>query len=539
MANETIEDWAPDIRSRTDEGAERESARSSPSPASARVAATVAADVLSLATASLVTGGAMVALGHVPGIRRLFEVFPSDGSTSMLLLLTLVPYWLFLLYAFGLYRASGASIRGVSIENTMRGFTALTVGSWLLFLLMVLLRGVDSPLGALAVFWAVASLAVPLGRWTARAVVWRRRAFAERVLIVGAGTVGHTLAAKIAKHPEYRIELVGFLEDGEPMPNGSGPEVPVIGSLRQLEQIIDRERVNRVILAFSQARHQQFLTVARICADHGVRVNIVPRLFEVLSSRAGVDDLEGIPLLDVAQVELSQLSMIVKRAFDLFVGGILTVLFLPWCALIAILIKVDSPGPVFFRQERMGRNGRVFRILKFRSMRVPARGPRGAQRVLRPDVQDKERPACDPPRQLSAAHQPGRTAAALQRGARQHEPGRPSPALGRRSEAVQGLGEEAAEHHARHHRPVAGDGTQRHPVRRDDQARLFLRHRLEPQLGHPPAAGDDSRRLRPPRRVLTAPPIGARSSLHLLRRILVPRVQLRKYSHAARRRQRR
>ena len=376
MANGTVEDWAPEISSQADEEAARESVKSYSSPASARVAATVAADVLSLAAAALITGGLMVALAHVPGIRRLFEVFPADGSTSMVLLLTLVPYWLFLLYAFGLYRASGASIRGASIENVMRGFTALTVGSWLLFLLMVLLRGVDSPLGALAVFWAVASLAVPFGRWTARAVVWRRPAFAERVLIVGAGTVGHTLAAKIAKHPEYRIDLIGFLEDGEPMPNGTGPTVPVIGSLRQLEQVIDRERVNRVILAFSQARHQQFLTVARICADHGVKVNIVPRLFEVLSSRAGVDDLEGIPLLDVAQVELSQLSMIVKRSFDLFVGGILTVLFLPLFAVVAVLIKLDSPGPVFFRQERMGHNGRVFRIFKFRSMKVGAEGQR-------------------------------------------------------------------------------------------------------------------------------------------------------------------
>jgi exopolysaccharide biosynthesis polyprenyl glycosylphosphotransferase len=307
----------------------------------------------------------------VPGLRRLFEVFPS-GSGDAILMLTLVPYWLFLLYVFGLYKASGASIRGASLENAMRGFTALTVGSWLLFLLMVFLRGTDSPLGTLAVFWAVAAVAVPVGRWAARTVVWRRRAFAERVLIVGAGTVGHTLAAKIAKHPEYRIDLVGFLEDGEPMPNGTGLEVPVIGSMHELEEVIRREKVNRVILAFSQARHQQFLTVARICAEHGVKVNIVPRLFEVLSSRAGVDDLEGIPLLDVAQVELGQVNMIVKRTFDLLAGGVLTALCLPLFAVVAVLIKLDSPGPVFFRQERVGRHDHVFRIFKFRSMTLGA-----------------------------------------------------------------------------------------------------------------------------------------------------------------------
>ena len=372
MANGTVEDWAPDISSQSQEKAVPEGMRRSASPAAARIAATVAADVLSLTITALTSAALMVALAQAPGIRRLLEIYPSDGLSSMILLLTLVPYWLFLLYAFGLYRASGASIRGVSLQNAMRGFTALTVGSWFLFLLMVLVRGVDAPVAALAIFWAAASVAVPFGRWVARTVVWRRSAFAERVLIVGAGTVGHTLSAKIAKHPEYRIELVGFLEDGEPMPNGTGPEVPVIGSLRELEAVIESERVNRVILAFSQARHQQFLTVARICAEHGVKVNIVPRLFEVLSSRAGVDDLEGIPLLDVVQVELGQLNMFIKRMFDLLVGGILVLFFLPVLAIVTALIKLDTPGPVFFRQERMGRNGRVFRIFKFRSMTVGA-----------------------------------------------------------------------------------------------------------------------------------------------------------------------
>ena len=285
MANGTVEDWAPESRSDTDEEAVRESARSSSSPAAARVAATVARRCPLArcrgADHRWPDGGAEPRARHPPPLRGLSLGLPDD----MILLLTLVPYWLFLLYAFGLYRASGASIRGASIENAMRGFTALTVGSWLLFLLMVLLRGIDSPLGALAVFWAVAAVAVPVGRWTARALVWRRRAFAERVLIVGAGTVGHTLAAKIAKHPEYRIELVGFLEDGRADAQRDRAGGPGHRLAARAGRGHPRERVNRVILAFSQARHQQFLTVARICAEHGVKVNIVPRLFEVLSSQ--------------------------------------------------------------------------------------------------------------------------------------------------------------------------------------------------------------------------------------------------------------
>ncbi len=142
----------------------------------------------------------------------------------------------------------------------------------------------------------------------------------------------------------------------------------MLGTLADLEEIIAREELDRVIVAFSQARHPESLQLVRLCADHGVKVNIVPRLFEVVSSRAGVDDIEGIPLLDVGHVELSRFNMAVKRAFDVLVGGVGVILVLPLFAVVAVLIKLDSPGPVFFRQERMGRGGCTFRMWKFRTM---------------------------------------------------------------------------------------------------------------------------------------------------------------------------
>ena len=141
---------------------------------------------------------------------------------------------------------------------------------------------------------------------------------------------------------------------------------------RSLDAIVANQRVDRVIIAFSRARHNDFLRVVRACADSGVRVNIVPRLFEVVSSRAVVDDIEGIPLLDVANAELGRFNMAVKRVFDLIVGGLLCVPFLPLMGIVALAIKLDSPGPVFYRQERMGRGGKPFWIFKFRSMHVGA-----------------------------------------------------------------------------------------------------------------------------------------------------------------------
>ncbi len=337
-------------------------------PAWLRQVATLGADVVGLVLSAFAAVWAAGSLGGVPLVGRLVNAFPDGATADLWLLLVLTPVWIFALYVFGLYREPGRSIGGATALEALNGLSALTAASWLVFTTMVFVSGAEAPVSALIAFWFAAVVLVPLARWLSRATVWARESFAERTLIVGAGEVGHTLVDKIAKHPEYRLEVVGFLDDGEPLRNGNGPEVPILGTLADLVEIIEREDLDRVIVAFSRARHGEFLRLVRACADHGVRVNIVPRLFEVVSSRAGVDDIEGIPLLDVGHVELSRLNMAVKRTFDLVFGGVFFVLILPLLAVLALLIKLDSPGPVLFRQQRMGRGGRTFDIFKFRSM---------------------------------------------------------------------------------------------------------------------------------------------------------------------------
>ena len=342
-------------------------------PAKRRVAATVGADAVGILLASLLAVWVAGALAGVPVIGRLAAPFSADVRGGLLMFVALSPIWLAALWAFGLYRVPGRSIGGANLAETLNGPTALTVATWLVLIVLVLIEGARAPVGALIVFWLIAIVLVPLCRVISRRTIWSTAAMQERVLIIGAGEVGHVLAAKISKHPEYRITLVGFLDDGEPRSNGAGgPPVPTIGAFSDLQHVLLEQRVDRVIVAFSRARHDDFLRIVRACADLAVRVNIVPRLFEVVSSRALVDDVEGIPLLDVGHVELSRFNMVVKRAFDLVVGGCVFLLFLPILAVMAVVIKVDSRGPVFFRQERMGRGGKSFMIYKFRSMYVGA-----------------------------------------------------------------------------------------------------------------------------------------------------------------------
>jgi exopolysaccharide biosynthesis polyprenyl glycosylphosphotransferase len=335
-----------------------------------RALVTLAGDGVALSLASVLAFVLLPLTAHMPLVERSLGDY-AQVRPPLLVMLFMVPWTIFVLYGYGLYRSSARSINGWVFSEGLRGLTAISVAAWSALVLTLVLNGTTDSLGYIAVLWCCEVVAVPLCRATARAAVWQSPRLSERTLIVGAGAVGHLLGEKIGKHPEYNLRLVGYLDDGEPFGPSKLP-VPVIGRLEDLNDVLDTQRVTRVIIAFSRARHQQILDVVRTCADRGVRVNIVPRLFEILSSQTEMDDVEGIPLLDVAHVEMSRFNMVVKRAFDLVVGGALTLLLLPLIGVLAVAIKLDSRGPVFFRQDRMGRGGRVFRMIKLRSMHVNA-----------------------------------------------------------------------------------------------------------------------------------------------------------------------
>jgi len=338
-------------------------------PGSARVAATVVADVSALVLSAVLVAGVLPRSGRIPLVGRIIEAFPGSRGPDLAMLAAMVAWTIFIFYAVGQYRRPRRSIGWSTLGEAVRGATALTSACWVALLLLAAATGSTGFADDLILFWAVAVLAVPAARLVTRHLVWPTSALTERVLVVGAGEVGHLVAEKIQRRTDLHMTVVGFLDDGAPRKNGDGASAPLLGTLDDLAVVLERQRVARVIVAFSRARHQRFLEVVRTCADADVRVSIVPRLFEVISSRAGIDEIEGIPLLDVANVEVSRFNLAVKRVFDLVLGGLICLVALPVIGVLALIVKLDSPGPVYFRQERMGRGGKVFRILKMRSMR--------------------------------------------------------------------------------------------------------------------------------------------------------------------------
>jgi exopolysaccharide biosynthesis polyprenyl glycosylphosphotransferase len=217
-----------------------------------------------------------------------------------------------------------------------------------------------------------AAVAVPLvlaARAAAAAVVRaaRRGGLTERVVIVGTGSVAIELANVVTAHPEYGLSVDGFAG----APDAALPPRRH-GELGELVDIVRRTGVRTVIVAFDPMRETDLVPELRRVAAQGVDVFVVPRFFElgVAPRGADVDELWGIPLHRVRQSALRPGARAVKRATDVVLGSVLLVAALPVMAVAALLVRSTGPGPILFRQRRIGQHGREFELLKFRTLPV-------------------------------------------------------------------------------------------------------------------------------------------------------------------------
>jgi exopolysaccharide biosynthesis polyprenyl glycosylphosphotransferase len=185
---------------------------------------------------------------------------------------------------------------------------------------------------------------------------------------VGSDDVARLLESKIRQHPEYRLNVVGFVDrDGGASSNGAG-QLDLIGSTDDLPELVRAHGAHRVVIAFSGDSHEQTLEVIRGLHDSNVQIDIVPRMFEVLGTNAQLHTIEGMPLVGLPVPRLSDSSKLLKRSLDLAGAIAGLILLAPLFAVAAACIKLDSRGPVFFRQVRMGAGERAFRVFKFRTM---------------------------------------------------------------------------------------------------------------------------------------------------------------------------
>jgi exopolysaccharide biosynthesis polyprenyl glycosylphosphotransferase len=297
-------------------------------------------------------------------------------------LLALPPLVLLLFYLRGLYRTR---LRALVLDGLVPVLSTVSVGAMAVAVLGMYLNHQVPSQGDWLRAWLYALIGVGFGR--AALSQAQRRARARRlvgkpVLIMGAGVVGAQVARRLENHPEYGLAPIGFLdEDPRSVAEVGGRDVPVLGTIEDLETTVERTGVKNLIVAFSSVADARVSRLIQQCQELGVDVSVVPRMFDTINDRVGYDTVGGLPLLSFSAVDPQGLQFTIKHALDRVLACLLLVLFSPLLVCAAVAVRLSSPGPAFFRQERVGRDGKVFSFYKFRSMCV-ALGPEPGE----PDV---------------------------------------------------------------------------------------------------------------------------------------------------------
>ncbi len=286
-----------------------------------------------------------------------------------------LPAWVVLFKMYGLYERDAKRLSHSTLDDLPSLFHGLLLGCLLLWCWFVAVAPAKLMFTAILLFGALTMAFVLAGRVLARAG-FRRLISPERVLLVGTGPASGALIEKMRAKASLRLEPIGMVSCEEDA--GEVLALPRLGTLEgvDLPGLMLAQRVGRVVVSDAEVEGEQLLGVLRDCKTVSVKVSLLPATCSALGPSVEVDDLQGVTVLGINPSVLSRSSWIAKRGLDLAGAGLISVLALPVLMALAIAIKLDSPGPVLFRQERIGLGGARFRLLKLRTMVADAEARR-------------------------------------------------------------------------------------------------------------------------------------------------------------------
>ena len=303
-------------------------------------------------------------LGYYVESRGVFNVFVSLG---------LFGFWFLLFAFFGYYRTWFAQSR---TDEFIAVLKTVTIGVFVIFLITFDLEKDLShpfPLSRLIIliYWVMMVLFVGFGRILLRTV--RRRLLEmgvgrRRTLIVGWGKKAKELFDRVVDAPALGYEIVGFVTQGDPTKKGRYKDVPIKGHMGKLSQIIRREAVQEVLVALPRRSERYLEEVITQCDGTPVGIKIVPDLYDVITGQVRTNQIYGFPLIEIFPQLMPTWERAVKRMYDVLVSLIFLVGFLPMWLIVGAVIRMNSKGPIFYNQKRVGKDGKLYNMIKFRSM---------------------------------------------------------------------------------------------------------------------------------------------------------------------------
>ncbi len=281
-------------------------------------------------------------------------------------------YWLLIFTFVGMYRTWFAASRFDELSTL---FKASFVGIFILFFLILYDDFVNNVASAnrflILIYWAIFLLYTSVGRIFIRSL--QRRLLINGIgrrnaVIVGFNTKANDMHNNILRYKGLGLDVVGYLAVNEENIGKSYNEIKVLDTYRNVRKYLQELNIKEIILAIERDEEDVLIKVVSDCDNEEVSIKIIPDLYEIVSGQARTSQLYGFPLIDIMPQLMPEWEKKIKRLMDMIIAFIFLLLASPVILLSALLIKIDSRGPVFYKQERSGLNGKIFNIIKFRSM---------------------------------------------------------------------------------------------------------------------------------------------------------------------------
>lgn len=281
----------------------------------------------------------------------------------------------------GVYKKESSVLNAEEIKNTVKGITT----AYVLFMVLLVFGRINLSRYVITLSYFTSLILLIIEKTVLYHIPFRPNGigrFHERVLIYGAGELGKGLYREFVNSPKFNILPVGFIDDNPAMQHKviyqSGFHnqvgIPVVGMRKDIPGLMEEMDIDRIYIAISNIANDNLIDIMNYLDRYDIKVSFVPNLYNLFVHKVTIDQIGHIPLVQVEESLSSEgyYVRVIKRWLDLCLVGIILVLSLPLMLLIAIAIKLDSPGPAFFRQDRVGKDGKVFQMYKFRSMTADA-----------------------------------------------------------------------------------------------------------------------------------------------------------------------